>query len=314
MPPRGKGGDIVLEHDVSFPLHRLFDHRNLDHVPKHKRLDNFEKRDLAHVKHYKAAVKIFGGPLSRKRVIQAPPMETPMKHRLGVYVNQKEPPPSTQLCSDIRPRNFIIDDDAEAIAAGKKAAAEEDSYKKWIADRQKFRNDLDNMGLNTEWLRRKTDKTEIEKRVYKKMVEDARPKPIPPEPVIEKITEAMISVVPTVKIPSPLGIRILEQHLRKNQMRLIDLFVKVDRGKNWRISREEFKKAILEVIINLFLFLYKGKYKSIDTAINLNFNFFTLHSHSSPLLLHCISTKVKTDILLIHFNNFHCFLHKLKCY
>lgn len=250
MPPRGKGGDIVLENDISFPLHRLFDHRNLDHVPKHKRLDNFEKRDLAHVKHYKAAVKIFGGPLSRKRVIQAPPMETPLKHKLGIYLNQNKSIPSTQLCSDLKPREFIKDDDADAIAAGKKAAAEEDSYTKWIADRQKFRNDLDNMGLNTEWLRRKTDKTEIEKRVYRKMIDDARPKPIPPEPVVEKITEAMISFVPSVKIPSPLGIRILEQHLRKNQMRLIDLFVKVDRDKNWKLSREEFRKAIQEVLID----------------------------------------------------------------
>lgn len=249
MPPRGRGGggDIVLENDVSFPLERLFDHRNLDHVPRENRLDLFEQRDMAHVKHYKAAVKIFGGPLSRKRVIQAPPMETPMKHRLGMYLNRKEPYPSLQLCSEIKPKEQTIDDDAEALAAGKKAVEEEESYKKWINERQKFRHDLDNMGLNQEWLRRKANKTELEKRVYRKMIEESKPKPPTPEPIIEKIAEAMISVVPSVKIPSPLGVRMLEQHLRKNQIRLIDLFVMVDRDKNWRLSREEFRKAIQEV-------------------------------------------------------------------
>jgi Ca2+-binding EF-hand superfamily protein len=79
------------------------------------------------------------------------------------------------------------------------------------------------------------------------MIEESKPKPPTPEPIIEKIAEAMISVVPSVKIPSPLGVRMLEQHLRKNQIRLIDLFVMVDRDKNWRLSREEFRKAIQEV-------------------------------------------------------------------
>ena len=73
----------ITDADVSYPLHRLFDPYNLDHVPEKDRLNKFKKRDLAHVKHYKAAVRIFGGPLSRKRVIEAPPMETPVKHYLG---------------------------------------------------------------------------------------------------------------------------------------------------------------------------------------------------------------------------------------
>lgn len=269
MPPRGGGrgggGDIVLDTDISFPLERLFDHRNLDHVPEKNRLDLFNKRDLAHVKHYKAAVRIFGGPLSRKRVIQAPPMETPMKHRLGMYLNRKDPPSSIQLCSDMKPRDYIKDDDADAIAAGKKAVEDEDSYKKWISDRQKFRHDLDNMGLNQEWLKRKTNKTELEKRVYRKMIEESKPKPPTPEPVVEKVVESMISVVPAVKIPSPLGVRMLEQHLRKNQMRLIDLFVMVDKDKNWRISRDEFRKAITESKVTMSESLLEDMILSLDS-------------------------------------------------
>ena len=71
--------------DVSFPLHRLYDEYNLDHVPPEKRLDLFKKRNMARVKHYKAAVNVFGGPASRRRILVAPPMETPLKHRLGMY-------------------------------------------------------------------------------------------------------------------------------------------------------------------------------------------------------------------------------------
>jgi hypothetical protein len=70
-------------------------------------------------------------------------------------------------------------------------------------------------------------------------------------PIIEKIAEAMISVVPSVKIPSPLGVRMLEQHLRKNQIRLIDLFVMVDRDKNWRLKVHMLYLTFHQQIINV---------------------------------------------------------------
>jgi hypothetical protein len=49
-----------------------------------------------------------------------------------MYLNRKEPHPSLQLCSEIKPKEQTIDEDAEALAAGKKAVEEEESYKKWI--------------------------------------------------------------------------------------------------------------------------------------------------------------------------------------
>lgn len=101
MPPQGgrDGVNVLLNEDLAFDLDRLFDEHNMDHIPVEHRLDTFKKRNLPFVKHYKAAVKIFGGPLSRKRIIIAPPMETPLKHKLGVYVNKMEFPPAPILNS-----------------------------------------------------------------------------------------------------------------------------------------------------------------------------------------------------------------------
>ena len=52
---------------------------------------------------------------------------------------------------------------------------------------------------------------------------------------------------PTVKRPSPLAIRILEKFLHDNKMRLVDLFRRVDKDKDWKLSREEFRSAVTTV-------------------------------------------------------------------
>lgn len=53
---------------------------------------------------------------------------------------------------------------------------------------------------------------------------------------------------PVVQRPTPLGIRIIERYLREKRMRLIDLFARVDKNKNWVISRDEFRDTIQRVI------------------------------------------------------------------
>ena len=104
MTRRGaKGPTSLLNEDIGFDLDRLFDHYNMDHIPVEKRLERFKHRNLPLIKHYKAAVNIFGGPLSRKRVIIAPPMETPLKRKLGMYVNQRQDPVPPVLNSPLKP-------------------------------------------------------------------------------------------------------------------------------------------------------------------------------------------------------------------
>lgn len=104
MTRRGtKGPTSLLNEDIGFDLDRLFDHYNMDHIPVEKRLERFKHRNLPLIKHYKAAVNIFGGPLSRKRVIIAPPMETPLKRKLGMYMNQRQDPVPPVLNSPLKP-------------------------------------------------------------------------------------------------------------------------------------------------------------------------------------------------------------------
>lgn len=241
-PYRETGSIDLMDTDISYALERLFDPCNLDHIPESKRVGLFQARDISHVKHYKAAVKIFGGPLSRKRLIIAPPMETPLKHRLGLYLDRKSPPVPPILNSDLQPQILPPKPVPEEKILDAKEREREESYHQWMKERIKFRNNLENMGLNKEWLQRKTNKTEIEKRVLGKMIKENKEKGKTPD-IIEDIEEEAV-VVPNVKVPSPNGIKIIEHHLRKYHLRLIDLFRQSDKNKDWGISREEFRNII----------------------------------------------------------------------
>lgn len=255
---RNRGSSVVtdlMDEDISFPLARLFDRFNLDHVPEKKRMEEFEHRDLAHVKHYKAAVKIFGGPLSRKRVMVAPPMELPIKHRLGLYVDRKTPPPAPKLNNELKPQPPLIKPEPEELVLAREAREREDKYKSWFKERQKFRNDLENMGLNSEWLSNKPNKTVLEKRVLKQ-IKEKEGKEVAVEEEISETPETIpreytsdsdSSILPHLKIPAPLGLKILDDHLKQKKLRLIDLFTSTDKNKDWRLSRDEFIKSCEEV-------------------------------------------------------------------
>lgn len=292
MPPRTKGAPDLMDEDISFPLARLFDRFNLDHIPPKKRMDEFEHRDLAHIKHYKAAVKIFGGPLSRKRVMVAPPMELPIKHRLGLYLDRKSPPLPPKLNCELKPQAPAIKPEPEELVLAREAREREDKYKAWFRGRQKFRNDLENMGLNSNWLANKPNKTLLEKRVLHQLKEkEGKAEEIQedvhvaetPETVSRDYTsESGSSSLPQLRVPAPLGLQILDQHLKEQKLRLIDLFTDADKNKDWKLSRDEFikqcnerniplSKALLEdMLINLDMNLDDElDYKELSRGMNL---------------------------------------------
>ncbi|XP_062585713.1 uncharacterized protein LOC134247355 [Saccostrea cucullata] len=275
MPPRHRAGPVDLtDTDVSYPLHRLFDEYNLDHIPVDERLNSFKKRDLAHIKHYKAAVRIFGGPLSRKRVMIAPPMETPLKHRLGVYHGRKSPPLSPPvLNAELKEQVQAEPKPSEEELIAEKETQKEEEYKNWMTERQKFRHDLENMGLSEHWLNQKPNMTALEKRVLVRMIKERTPHYEPPPVVPETPSEASIHDVPNVKIPAPLGIRILEEHLRKNKIRLLDLFVATDKDKDWKITRDEFRKVIKESKVPMSEALLEDMILSLDMDYDNNLDY-----------------------------------------
>ena len=297
MPPhRQKGGTDLMDADVSYPLARLFDPLNMDHIPERKRMEQFEHRDLAHVKHYKAAVKIFGGPLSRRRVIVAPPMETPMKHRLGLYMDRKSPPPSKPINTDLEPQIPPEKGLPEELIIAKQAQEREDKYKAWFKERQKFRNDLENMGLNSDWLTKKPDKSVLEKRVLRQLneakgqtiIEDIRESP---KSVSDRASSAS-SGIPNVNVPTPLALKILEQHLREKKLRLLDLFILVDRDKNWKISREEFIKVCDEVMFNTHIYREMHDIVAAHIYVCISTIIFVLHQKHYMQISNCFNHEI----------------------
>ncbi|XP_050412422.1 uncharacterized protein LOC126827227 [Patella vulgata] len=245
MAPRTSVG--ILDQDIGFSLARLFDEYNMDHIPQGKRLDGLPKRDLAHIKHYKAAVNIFGGPLSRKRVLVAPGMETPLKHRIGLYSNETAPREHPILNSALhippQPTKILTEEETEA----KQGEESMSNYRFWMSERKKLRGHLDNMGLSENYLKYKVNKTDLEKRVMYKMVNDSRekaalyrrkPKPRPP-PVKRELPP-----VPKIASPAPLALQILDEHVKVNRLRLLDLFKVLDKDKDWKVTKKEFKNAM----------------------------------------------------------------------
>ena len=245
MAPTGRRD--LLDADISYDMQRLFDPYNFDHISEEDRLKLFKQRNLPHIKHYKAAVKIFGGPPRRTRAIVAPPMETPLKHRLGLYHNQFVPPAAPVLNGSLKPLGEAV----KQPSAEEKAQAEEDEkvakYKSWIGERKKLRNDLENIGLNEEFLARKPNKTELEKRVQSNFKAVRLWQPEPPTPPEASPSPKPLPEVPTMVVPPPDGLQLLDKFLTLNRMRLMDLFLLADKDKSWSISREELLNAVSTV-------------------------------------------------------------------
>lgn len=252
MAPVG-GNTNVLNADMSFEMERLFDHYNFDHIPEEERLGRFKQRDLAYVKRYKAAVKIFGGPSSRTRVIVAPPMETPLKHRLGYYVNVFQPPPAPVLNGSLRPPPDKAKLPSKQETAHKEEAEHLAYYKSWIMKRKQLREDLDNLNHLENYLERKMDKSELEKRVQTKY-KAARPWALKNASSPEVAPPQKLPDVPVISIPPLDGLQVLDKFLSLNHMRLMDLFLSADKDKNWTLSRHEFLKAVKQVNVNYIMY------------------------------------------------------------
>ncbi|XP_041347497.1 EF-hand calcium-binding domain-containing protein 12-like [Gigantopelta aegis] len=267
MPPQNEASDL-LDTDISFSLERLFDPYNMDHIPVEKHLDGFNQRDLYHVRHYKAAVKIFGGPLSRKRVIIAPPMETPWKHRLGLYQGLKTFPSPPVVNTQLKPQTPPTKGPSKEMIAAMKEQKKIEEYQSWMSQRMKLRANLENMGLNEKWLQRKGDMSEVEARVMNRLraerlkepEEEPRrvlPRPAPPEPCVPKLST-----------PSPEALHGVKQFLQEQRLRLVDLFQQVDKDKNWSLSKAEFLNAISTANLPI----KKEKLEDLMWALDMNLN------------------------------------------
>ncbi|KAH9518977.1 hypothetical protein Btru_008827 [Bulinus truncatus] len=241
----------LLVTDISFDLERLFDPYNFDHIPEEKRLDQFKQRDLAHIKHYKAAVKIFGGPQMRTRVIIAPPMETPFKHRLGYYINKPLNPPPVILNGKLKSPQQTSKELSEEEKKKVTEVEKRENYKQWMLKRRKIREDLANLSQYEEFLKRKLNKSEIEKQVQARFRASRLWKPDQPPPAEVIPPPKPLPDIPIVAVPPPEGLQILDKFLSLNRMRLMDLFLLADKEKSWLVSRDNFLNLVSKAEIPL---------------------------------------------------------------
>ncbi|KAK2548853.1 EF-hand calcium-binding domain-containing protein 12 [Acropora cervicornis] len=127
------------------------------------------------------------------------------------------------------------------------------SYRKRLEERKRIRGVLNTCGLKQDWLRNKDDRTKLENRVLKRLLQKQRPEiaikepPSPPSPVIVEEDTFITGEdrgVPTIHHPSPAALAIIQDYLDRKRLRLIDLFAQADKDKNWVVSRLEFRNII----------------------------------------------------------------------
>lgn len=143
------------------------------------------------------------------------------------------------------------------------------SYEERMKDRRMLRKNLNKLDLDYEYLKRKKDLSEIERRVLNRLMYCE--KAIQTDPVVEK---RVINKTPPPKIeyPTPGAMERIEKFLQENKWRLVDLFKDLDKNKDWRVKSDDLKrecrKGRLDIsdsmIEELVTVLGKGRYNKIN--------------------------------------------------
>ncbi|XP_043934566.1 EF-hand calcium-binding domain-containing protein 12 [Protopterus annectens] len=226
-------------------------------------LKKYKQRDLFPTLFYKAAVKSFGPPQSRRRIIIAPPMTSDGE---GYSCSQGQQAKrlrshQTPKAETLVKQNKENEEQQESTKPGEieKLSELQKDCQEWIAERIQFRKQLDNIGNVEAWLEGKSLLTELEIRVLegnekKKSTECS----IPISPILKEKDSASSqqirwsksrSITPIIRRPSPQAFEILHHYLQKHGLRLIDLFRRAKKNKKGKMTREEFQKVILEANI-----------------------------------------------------------------
>ena len=127
----------------------------------------------------------------------------------------------------------------------------------WVQERRILRKNLDNLGLNMSWMQHKSDKTESEYRVLERMKKPDKITTRQKEDFfvskrrVRRISSAHVDFLPYVKTPLPIALALIADYLADNRLRLLDLFTKVDKNKDWSMTRDELKAAFKKIKVPL---------------------------------------------------------------
>ncbi|CAF0895723.1 unnamed protein product [Brachionus calyciflorus] len=217
----------------SFYLDRLFDPEQLYFTPMEELIKRYKKRNLLPVRMYNLAKKYGNVEEKRTRIIQAPQMERPGQRIYGTE-NFYYPPPKVYYCN--KPNENRIK--KENVSYSSEDENEEIDYETMMMNRKNLRNGLNQLDLNPEYLKKKKNLTEVERRVLNKMIQVD--KEIQTDPIKEKTSRGKKSPKPVIIHPTPLAMKNIEEFLAVNKWRLIDLFKDLDKNKEWHVKKEDF--------------------------------------------------------------------------
>ncbi|CAF1155872.1 unnamed protein product [Didymodactylos carnosus] len=112
-------------------------------------------------------------------------------------------------------------------------------YPDWLIQRKNLRNELNRLGNFVEFYEKKPILTDLEKRVLKRA--SKRDKSIQTDVMVpEHNRKYKHTVLPKIRLPPPMGMERIEEFLETNRWRLVDLFRKMDRDKDWNILKQDF--------------------------------------------------------------------------
>jgi len=66
-----------------------------------------------------------------------------------------------------------------------------------------------------------------------------------------RLSSAHVDLLPYVKSPLPIALALIADYLTDHRLRLVDLFVNVDKNKDWQMTRDELKLAFKKIKIPL---------------------------------------------------------------
>ena len=204
-------------------------------------------RDIQKSHQFRESVKKWGEPIGRHRIFIAQPLSSAKEKYISLHGNEADKNrPDTSFTVDAL---YSIDKEIE------QKRAEHEQLKSWIAERKALRHGLNNLGWSPSWINNKRNKTECELRVLAKLnqrehSEEKREKFVKPKRRA-RLTDEHVAMLPLINNPLPVGLAIIADYLQDNRLRLVDLFKKVDKNKDWKMTRQELAESMIKLDIPL---------------------------------------------------------------
>uniref|UniRef100_A0A4W3K1N6 Uncharacterized protein n=2 Tax=Callorhinchus milii TaxID=7868 RepID=A0A4W3K1N6_CALMI len=207
-----------------------------------QQLERYKQRDLHKTQYFRMAQKCFGPAKLRVRRFNAAPLNSASTRSIHIKTIQKAM------------KQQIEKGEKELLEV--ESQEREDEYTKWMRERKKMRRDLTSIEALKYWLENKMSLTEIETYVLERILEQEerrraeRAKLASAMMDVEPQRRAKVSITtPLILRPSPKAIMLLQQHLNKNRLRLLDFFKITDKEKRWKLSKSNLQDVIMKAHI-----------------------------------------------------------------